>query len=211
MSQYHIIFEDKSIIVIDKPSGMLVIPTPKGETNTLSHLINDELNSRGEEVNAYPCHRIDRETSGLIIFAKGKKNQQEIMKQFEERLVKKSYIAFIHGSLRQDHGVLKSYGKSKYDNYKRLMITQYRVVTRRPGFTVVKAKPITGRTNQLRIQFKEISHPILGESVYAFRKDFSLKFRRLALHSYKISFVHPMTKELVEYTSEIPEDMKGLL
>jgi len=91
------------------------------------------------------------------------------------------------------------------------MITQYRVVTRRPGFTVVKAKPITGRTNQLRIQFKEISHPILGESVYAFRKDFSLKFRRLALHSYKISFVHPMTKELVEYTSEIPEDMKGLL
>jgi len=83
MSQYHIIFEDKSIIVIDKPSGMLVIPTPKGETNTLSHLINDELNSRGEEVNAYPCHRIDRETSGLIIFAKGKKNQQEIMKQFE--------------------------------------------------------------------------------------------------------------------------------
>ena len=84
---YKIIYEDDSVILVDKPSGMLVIPTPKRETNTLTDLLNRELDERGVEANAYPCHRIDRETSGLIIYAKGKKVQQLMMDEFKKRAV----------------------------------------------------------------------------------------------------------------------------
>ena len=82
--RYGIIYDDEQLLVVDKPSGMLVIPTPKKETNTLTDLLNSELDSRGIEANAYPCHRLDRETSGLIVYAKGKSVQQRMMDEFKK-------------------------------------------------------------------------------------------------------------------------------
>ena len=113
--RYRIVYEDDWLIVVDKPSGLLVIPTPKKETNTLTDLLNEELDRRGIEANAYPCHRLDRETSGLIIYSKGKSAQKLLMEQFKNREVKKSYIAIVQGAVRKDSDTIESdiYNKNK--------------------------------------------------------------------------------------------------
>ena len=205
--RYRIVYEDEYLMVVDKPSGMLVIPTPKKETNTLTDLLNRELDSRGIAPNAYPCHRLDRETSGLIIYAKGKRIQRLMMDAFKERKVAKSYDAFAQGSVKKNFDTIKGYIYNRNKNRDELAITKYKVVNRNKGFTVLEVEPITGRTNQIRIQLKGIGHPILGERVYAFRKDFSLRFNRVALHAKRLEFAHPVTNKKMTFDSPLPEDM----
>ena len=205
MSGFKILYEDDHIIVADKPAGMLVIPTPKGESNTLTSLLNRELDARGIEANAHPCHRLDRETSGLIIYAKGKKTQQAMMEEFRNRRVSKTYIAFVHGRLARKAGTIDLPIEGKRS------VTKYRVTEERRDFSVVEIEPETGRTNQIRIHFKSMGHPLVGERKFAFAKDYELKFRRAALHSHKIGFEHPVTKKPIIFTTPIPEDMARFL
>jgi len=209
--RYRIVYEDEWLIIIDKPSGMLVIPTPKKETNTLTHLLNQELDRRGVEVNAYPCHRLDRETSGLIIYAKGKSAQKLMMEKFSAKEVAKKYTAFVHGDVRNGHGIINKplYNRNKRESLNAL--TKYRVLERKADFTVVEVEPVTGRTNQIRIHFKDIGHPLVGESVYAFRKDFRLKFRRLGLHARELEFDHPVTGKRMRMESPLPHDMENFI
>ena len=205
--RYDIVYEDGHIFVINKPSGMLVVPTPKGETNTLTDLLNQELDRHGAEANAYPCHRIDRETSGLIIYAKGQSIQKIMMEQFKKHLVKKTYIAFVHGIVRKNSDTLKGNVYNQKRRKTELMITGFRVLERRKDFTIVEVEPVTGRTNQIRIHFKELGHPLVGESVYAFRKDFKLRFKRVALHSKAVEFSHPVTGKRMNFNLPLPNDM----
>lgn len=210
-NRYRIAYEDEWLIVVDKPSGMLVIPTPKKETNTLTNLLNGELDRRGIEVNAYPCHRLDRETSGLIIYAKGKAVQKLMMEKFSAKEVAKKYTAFVHGDVRNGHGIIDKpiYNRNKRERLRAL--TKYRVLEKKGDFTVMEVEPVTGRTNQIRIHFKGIGHPLVGESVYAFRKDFKLKFKRVALHAARIEFKHPVTGEALKFESPLPEDMENFI
>jgi 23S rRNA pseudouridine1911/1915/1917 synthase len=208
---YKIIYEDDCLIIVDKPSGMLVIPTPKKENNTLTRLLNEELDRRNIQVNAYPCHRIDRETSGIVIYAKGKNAQGLMMERFKNRMVKKTYIAFVHGIVKKNADTIKSYIYNRNKNRNELAITKYNTIQKQKDFSVVEVVPITGRTNQIRIHFKEIGHPLVGESVYAFRKDFKLKFKRAALHARAIEFTHPITKKRLNFTSPLPNDMGSFL
>jgi len=205
MGNFRIIHEDDSIMVVDKPAGMLVIPTPKGETHTLTSLLNRELDARDVETNAHPCHRIDRETSGLIIYAKGKKTQQAMMEEFRHHRVKKTYLAFVHGRLGRKSGSIDRPVEGKRS------VTKYRVIEERRDFTVVEVEPVTGRTNQIRIHFRAIGHPLVGERKFAFAKDYKLKFRRAALHSQRIEFVHPVTKKPLVFITQIPEDMAAFI
>jgi 23S rRNA pseudouridine1911/1915/1917 synthase len=209
--RYNIIYEDEHLIVVNKSSGILVVPTPKGETNTLTDLLNNELDNRGAGPDAYPCHRIDRETSGLILYAKGKPVQEIMMEQFKKRLVKKTYIAFVHGIVRKESDTLKGNVYNRARRKIELMITKFRVLERRQDFTIVEVEPATGRTNQIRIHFKEIGHPLVGESVYAFRKDFKLKFKRVALHAKALEFNHPVTGKRMNFNLPIPDDMADFL
>ncbi len=205
MTGLNILYEDDFIIVVDKPPGMLVIPTPKNESHTLTNLLNIDLDKRGIGPNAYPCHRLDRETSGLIVYAKGKKVQQSMMEQFRQHKVKKSYIAFVHGQLNRDTDVINR----PIEN--RRSITKYRVLEVRKNYSVLQVEPMTGRTNQIRIHFKSIGHPLVGERRFAFAKDYSLKFRRAALHSYRIEFKHPVTNKAAGFTSPLAQDMEKFL
>lgn len=209
--RYRIIYEDDWLMVVDKPSGMLVIPTPKKETNTLTDLLNQDLDSRGIETRAHPCHRLDRETSGLIIYAKGKKTQQLLMAEFKKRAVKKLYVAFVHGRIKKNSDTIKGNIYNRNKNRGELAITKYKVLERRGSFSVLEAEPVTGRTNQIRIHFKEIGHPLVGESVYAFRKDFKLRFKRAALHAEYIEFTHPVTGKRLQFTSPLPPDMENFI
>lgn len=209
--RYKTVYEDEWLIVVDKPSGMLVIPTPKKETNTLTDLLNRELDERGIEVNAYPCHRLDRETSGLVIYAKGKKAQDLMMDLFRRRLVKKSYTAFVQGQIKKSFDTVKTGIYNRNKDRLQSAVTKYKAVERNQAFSVLSVEPVTGRTNQIRIHLAGIGHPIVGESLYAFRKDFAIRFKRVALHAGYIGFVHPVTQAGVRLISPLPQDMENFL
>jgi 23S rRNA pseudouridine1911/1915/1917 synthase len=200
-----IVFEDEHIIVVDKPSGLLVIPTPAGERHTLTDLLNDELNRRGLSVKAHPCHRLDRETSGLIIYAKGKSSQQKMMDQFHKHLVRKRYTCFAHGYVKSGQSAQAQItapleGKPALTRY-RLLKHDLR------GFSVLEVEPVTGLTNQIRLHFKHIGHPLVGERRFAFARDYAVRFRRTALHAGYLSFTHPITGKPLEFNNPLPPDM----
>ncbi|MFA5147287.1 MAG: RluA family pseudouridine synthase [Candidatus Omnitrophota bacterium] len=209
--RYEIIYEDQYLIVVNKPSGLLVIPTPNKEPVTLTSLLNEDLDRRGIEANAYPCHRIDRGTSGLVIYAKGKKAQQLMMEEFRSHSVRKRYIAFVQGVLRKNLDTIKSFIYNRNKRRVEPAVTAYRVIERRKAFTVVEVEPVTGRTNQIRIHFKGLGHPLVGEDVYAFRRDFKLRFKRLALHAASLEFTHPVTKENLSLSAPLWEEMNDFL
>lgn len=200
-----IAYEDEWLFIVDKPPGLVVIPTPKKEQRTLTGILNDELKKRGEPWRLHPCHRLDRETSGLIIYAKGKSVQKKMMNEFREKKVRKNYTAFIQGRLPGSEGRINS----PIDGQK--AETKYRLVEERKGFSVVQVTPLTGRTNQIRIHFKRINHPLVGESKFAFRRDFKLKAKRLCLHAKELLFRHPVTGAAVSVQAALAADMSRFL
>jgi len=208
LGTYSVIYEDDALFVVDKPSGMLVIPTPRSETDTLTDLVNRDLDARKILVNAYPCHRLDRDTSGIVVYAKGKKVQKLMMEAFQAREVKKEYIALVQGCVKNDAGTVRKEILNKNRNRIEPAMTNYKVLERRKGYTLLQLEPVTGRTNQIRIHMKTIGHPILGEEVFAFRKDFDRKAKRLMLHARKIAFPHPVTKEPVVIEAPVPQEFE---
>lgn len=200
-----IVYEDESLLIVNKPSGILTVPTPKKEQYTLTHCINRMLKQREQDIEAYPCHRLDKETSGLIIYAKDYAIQQEVMRQFKDGQVKKKYIAFVAGIPKKPNGIISFPIENKR------AITKYKLLEKRKGYSIIEVKPATGRTNQIRIHFKMIGHPLLGERRFAFGKDFKVKFRRLALHAAQIQFKHPLSHRYLFFSSDLPFDMSRLI
>jgi 23S rRNA pseudouridine1911/1915/1917 synthase len=200
-----VIYEDNWLLVLDKPSGLLTIPTPKKELRTLTSILNDELKERGISGRVYPCHRLDRDTSGLIIYSKGKSMQEKMAQEFREKKIKKTYIAFVQGAPKQAKGTIS------YPIEGRPAITNYRVLEQRKDFSIVEVTPSTGRTNQIRIHLKQIGHPLVGESKFAFRRDFQLKAKRSCLHANELEFIHPMTNKAISFTAPLPADMQNFL
>lgn len=189
-----IIYEDDYLIVVDKPSGLLVVPTPKNETRTLTNILG-----------RYPCHRLDRDTSGLIIYAKTREIQLMMMESFRRRLIKKNYIAFVQGRVLREKSRITSPIEGKYAS------TEYRVLEKKDDFSVLEVKPLTGRTNQIRIHLKRLSHPVLGDTKYAFRRDFRIKAKRLCLHARQLEFRHPVTEKQICLSVDLPNDLREFL
>lgn len=189
-----IIYEDQWLLIADKPSGLLTVPTPKNEKRTLTSILN-----------LYPCHRLDRETSGLIIYAKDKNTQQKMMDEFRARKVKKTYLAFARGIPQKNQGEIKNRIEGLSAE------TRYKVIEKRKDFAILEINPLTGRTNQIRIHLKQIGHPILGESKFAFRRDFTIKAKRLMLQAKELSFPHPVTGAQVQVSIDLAADMADFL
>lgn len=200
-----VVYEDDWLMVLDKPTGLLVIPTPKNEQRTLTSILNEDLKAKGLPYRLHPCHRLDRETSGLIIYAKSKSIQQKMMEEFREKKVRKAYIAFVQGFPSCDRGQIKNRieGKSA--------LTKYKVIARKKNFTLLEVVPFSGRTNQIRIHLKQIGHPIVGETKYAFRRDFQLRSKRLCLHARELEFIHPVTAKHIRLSADLPLDLKKFL
>lgn len=204
-----VIYEDDCLLVVDKPSGLLTVPTPKKEKNTLTSILNKNANQRNARL--YPCHRLDRDTSGLIIYAKDKHIQDAMVNQFRKHKVIKDYIAFVRGEVNRSSGQIRGYITHDRRQPVKLAITNYKVIRRFKGFTQVIIRTETGRTNQIRIHFKQLGHPLLGERRFAFRKDFKIKFKRLALHAGRLIFSHPATNKQIILNSELPLNLKSLI
>lgn len=221
-----VLFEDDHYIAFFKPAGLLTVPTDRGPgpVPTLDALVNDQFRRRpenqdpkkqaGDALKLHPCHRIDKETSGVVVFAKGHTSQEALMDLFRNKAVHKKYIAFVHGQMEYSKGEIdtpipehRPGGKTETKE----ALTQYKVLEQKKRYAMVEVYPLTGRTNQIRIHFKDIGHPLVGESRFIYRKDFSLKFKRVALHASEVTFEHPVTKEKVEIYAPLSTDMKNFL
>ena len=200
-----IVFEDDWLLVVNKPAGLLSAPTPKDESRTLTGILNQDALERKSGFNLYPCHRLDRQTSGLVIYAKSKAVEQKMALAFRDRKVSKKYIAFVHGRLAHKQGQISSAieGKSA--------LTKYKVIQEKSNYSVVEVAPVSGRTNQIRIHFKSIQHPLVGEDKFIFRKDFILRFKRICLHAQELQFLHPVTQRQLVLQLDLPPDLKKFL
>lgn len=196
-----ILYEDAQLIVINKPAGLLTEKT--GSEKGIA--VNEILKDKGKIV--YPVHRLDRETSGVIIFAKTSNARNFLIEEFRNRRVNKTYIGLVEGILYQKNGILKG----EIQKTKEYAETHYEVMKVLNGATLLKLFPRTGRTHQLRLQFAQIGHPIIGDKKYYNIKRTKIFFQRQALHSYKINFIHPETKRWVTFSAPIPEDLKKLI
>jgi 23S rRNA pseudouridine1911/1915/1917 synthase len=207
---FQIVFEDDYIIVANKITKILVQPAQSSDKFTLNALLEKYAGGK-----LFPCHRLDRETTGLIIYAKQADIQADISQQFINGEIIKKYIAFIKQGPLKKKGVFEGtiidrQGKTFGEKPKQAR-TLYRIIDRFKDFSVIELKPLTGRTNQLRIQLARANCPILGETKYAFRRDFSLRFKRLALHAFYLSFIHPVSRDRVEVKIGLAQDMKRFL
>ena len=201
-----IVYEDDWLLVVNKPAGLLSVPTPKNESRTLTSILNQDLEKSGNKiVRFYPCHRLDRETSGLMIYAKSRSIQEKMMNTFRNRLVSKKYIAFVHGKLAHLTGQISSAVEGKS------ALTKYKVIQERSNYSVLEVSPVTGRTNQIRIHFKNIQHPLVGEDKFSFRRDFTLRFKRICLDAQELNFKHPITGKDLRISINLALDLKDFL
>ena len=205
LSNIPVLYEDEWIVIVDKPPGLLTIPAPQNQSRTLTAILNEDLQKQGVSYRLHPCHRLDKETSGLIMYAKGKSAQDNLMGLFKDHKISKTYTAFVQGRIEQDKGVIEMPIEGKPAS------TRFKVLSRGRDFTVVELSPETGRSNQIRIHFKAIGHPLVGESKFAFRKDFALRAKRVCLHAKYLEFKHPKTGKIVAVKSFLARDMQKFL
>jgi 23S rRNA pseudouridine1911/1915/1917 synthase len=205
LSNIPVFYEDEWMAIYDKPPGLLTVPAPGNTSRSLTRILNEDLEKQGVTFRLHPCHRLDKETSGLILYAKGKSAQDRLMQLFKSRKISKTYIAFVHGQVEQDKGSINRPIEGQSAS------TRFEVLERRRDFSVVKLSPETGRTNQIRIHFKAIGHPLVGESKFAFRRDFALRSKRVCLHATHLEFIHPWTSKAVAIESPLARDMQKFL
>lgn len=200
-----VVYEDDWLLVVNKPAGLLSVQAAGNGSRTLTGILNQDAQERNLNYRLYPCHRLDRQTSGLLIYAKTKGIEKKMADAFRDRKVHKEYIAFAHGKLPRPQGRISSAieGKSA--------LTKYKVIQQKSNYSVVEVVPVTGRTNQIRIHFKHIGHPLVGEDKFAFRKDFALRSKRLCLHAQELEFTHPVTGKDLCLRLALPIEMKEFL
>ncbi|HOX39056.1 MAG TPA: RluA family pseudouridine synthase [Candidatus Brocadiia bacterium] len=220
-SRLRVIFADDSVLVLDKPAGIPVLPTGRVRETTLSSLADAWAGSVGRAVKPRPVHRLDQDTSGLVLFAFGRQAREALEAQFESHGVRRVYIALVHGCVKPDEGTLKSYlatdprtGLQRAVPSPRLgaeALTDFRILTRYRRATLLEARLRTGRTNQIRAQFAQLGHPVVGDRRYSRASDFTLRFRPVALHAAGLRFIHPVTGREMSFESPTPSDFARLL
>ncbi len=225
-----IVYEDEDIIVVNKPAGMVVHPAYGHRTGTLVNAVLAHCpDLAGAEGDLRPgiVHRLDKDTSGLIIVAKKDAARRHLQRQFKRREVKKVYVALLEGRLEPVRGVIDApIGRDKKRRKRMAVVeggrearTEYRVVeyfgggTGRGGrpYTLVEAEPKTGRTHQVRVHFASIGHPLAGDPVYGFRKQRLSGLQRQFLHAQALGFRLPGSDEYVELFADLPDDLRAVL
>ena len=211
MEDVSILFEDDQLVVVDKPSGMIVYPDGKHDYPALSHW----LDARYGEGACHFVHRIDRETSGVLVIAKTESAHAFLKAQFQDREIKKVYRAFLHGALKDERGIIeKPIGSgrggrgprsaTRPHGVQREAVTMWKLIANaaptlgdgKQSVAYIEAFPKTGRTHQIRVHCAAIQHPIIGDPLYGPQRPMLLGFKRLALHALAITFEHPNGKQM---------------
>lgn len=216
-----IIYEDSDVIVVNKAKGMVVHPAPGNYNGTLVNALLyhcTDLSSINGVIRPGIVHRIDKDTTGILVIAKNDEAHNKLSDQLKEHSMKREYYALVEGRIKANSGTIdKPLARSKKDRLKiaiveggKRAVTHYEVIERFKNTTLVKCVLETGRTHQIRVHMSSIGYPLVGDPVYGFKKG---KFRSEGqmLHAKTLGFIHPRTNEYVEFTSELPENFKALI
>ena len=218
-----IIYEDEDLAVVNKPQGMTV---HLGNGNIDGTLVNallfklDKLSGINGVIRPGIVHRIDKDTSGLLVVAKNDKAHLSLSKQIEEKTCKRTYLALLEGNLKTDKGTVTTYiGRSPHDRVKmavvepdkgKIAVTDYFVEKRFDGYTLCRFDLKTGRTHQIRVHTKYLGHPIVGDKVYGIKKQ-RFKLNGQLLHAFRLSFIHPTTLKELTFEAPLPDYFKEIL
>ena len=218
-----IVYEDEDVILINKPKGMVVHPAPGHTTDTLVNglLYHCKDNLSGINGVARPgiVHRIDRDTTGILIVCKNDMSHNSIAAQLKEHSINRRYRALVHGNLKEDTGTVEGpIGRHPVDRKKMAInerngkpaVTHYTVLERFGNYTLIECKLETGRTHQIRVHMTSIGHPLVGDEVYGPAKC-PFKLQGQCLHAMVLGFVHPRTGEYMEFSADLPEYFEDLL
>jgi 23S rRNA pseudouridine1911/1915/1917 synthase len=232
MNNIDILFEDKNLLAVNKPSGLVIHTDGRTKEEALTDWIKSKYPAceevgepleigTGETIKRWGIvHRIDRETSGVVLIAKNQKTYDFLKKQFLDREIEKFYHAVVHGDVRYDEGIINlAIGRNKADFRKRATgkavrgeakeaVTHYKTLARKERVSLIEANPRTGRTHQLRVHFADIGHPIVGDRLYSVPRKSPLSISRLALHAYAIEFTLP-NGEWLKIIAPYPADFQA--
>ena len=222
--EINILFEDDDIIVLNKQAGIVVHPAPGHYKGTLlNRLIYHcpDLKKTGEDLRYGIVHRLDKDTSGALIVAKNRLSHNNLTAQFKSRMIKKKYLALVHGEFDSDSGAISlPIGRHPVNRKKMSTITQkgrsaetiWKVSKSFHDITLLEIDLKTGRTHQIRVHFAAINHPVVGDPVYGRRKKIkNIKASRQMLHAWRLEFTHPVTKKTMSFESPVPDDMCDLI
>ena len=216
----NIVYEDEDVLVINKESGMVVHPSLGNTSGTLVNaLINySKLSTINGDFRPGIVHRIDKDTSGLLVVAKNDKAHLFLSDELKEHKIKRKYVALVHGVIKFDKGTVDApIGRDKNDRKKMAVtsdnskeaITHFRVIDRYKNTTLIECELETGRTHQIRVHMKYIEHPIVNDPVYS--RDKNIDGFGQMLHAKEISFIHPKTKKEMTFTCDVPEEFDKIL
>ena len=231
-----VVYEDEYLAVINKSAGMVVHPGAGVQSGTLANAIayhfefeQSAVSSQQSELRVGIVHRLDKDTSGLIVVAKTDEIHEELSEQFRERLVYKSYVALVHGSPDQNTGKIEApIGRNKHNRLRmkvathgRSALSLWKVRKRYDKFTLLDVEIKTGRTHQIRVHMGYINHPVVGDEIYNEGRDNTVadinvrnairNLGRFFLHAERLSFTHPVTKEKLEFTQDLPPELNQFL
>ena len=217
-----IYYEDDDLIVVNKPSGMVVHPAPGNYTGTLVNALmyhTNNLSTVNSTIRPGIVHRIDADTSGLLLVAKNDKAHNILAEAIQKKEVVREYIALVEGVIKEDTATIDAPIGRDVNNRKKMCVTgdnskeavtHIRVLKRFTDATLIRCKLETGRTHQIRVHLSYIGHPVVNDPVYGRRKLINPKFGQM-LHAEKLGFVHPTTKEYMEFTSPVPDEFTKIL
>lgn len=214
-----IIYEDKDLVVVDKPAGLTVHPAPGHPNHTLINAILAHcpgLADINDSMRPGIVHRLDKDTSGLMVIAKNQAAQQYLINQFKARSVAKGYLVLVSGRLTPERGIIEAPIGRDPSNRKRMAVvvsgrqarTNYRVKEYLGNYTLLEVNPETGRTHQIRVHFSAIGYPVVGDSTYGVKSPY---VKRQFIHAHYLAFCLPSTGEYREFTCELPPDLEQVL
>lgn len=212
-----LVYEDAYIIVVEKKEGLLSVATEHQKERTAQHILSEYVKRSHRNNRVFVVHRLDRETSGLMMYAKDEKTMNTLRDNWHDIVTDRRYVTIVSGDMERDAGSIESWltDRKLYvssspvdDGVGKYALTHYKTIKRANGYSLMELKLETGRKNQIRVHMSDLGHPVVGDERYGSECN---PLGRLALHAFKLCFYHPITGELMEFETPYPAPFKNLM